>query len=73
VAVSAALRRARTPEQKRAMLDRVFNAWLARPEERLLQLLLNAVSLHSICPPFYAEDAELLEALADRAGKAGAL
>jgi hypothetical protein len=68
--VSPALRRARTPDQKRALLDRVYNAWLAAPEERLLQLLLNAVAGHSICPAFYAEDATLLEALDARLSKA---
>jgi hypothetical protein len=52
----------RTPEQKRAAVERLLAAWLRLPDERLGQLLLNA------CPSgfFYAEDEALLNALESR-------
>lgn len=65
--------RAHTPAQKREVLDRVYWAWLNAPEERLAQLLINAVAAHSISPPYYTEDAQLLDALEQRLTKAGVL
>jgi hypothetical protein len=52
----------RTPEQKRAAVERLLAVWLRLPDERLGQLLLNA------CPAgfFYAEDEALLNALESR-------
>lgn len=52
-------KRAQTPEQKREVIDRLYDAWLRSPDLRLGQL----VSL--ITPnggdPFYIEDFTLVE------------
>ncbi len=36
--------RARTPEQKRQVIETLYNAWLALPDMRLGQLLTNAAN-----------------------------
>jgi len=38
--------RALTPEQKKAVLDRIYKAWLASPQQRLGQLISNSVHGH---------------------------
>jgi hypothetical protein len=58
--------RAETPEQKRAILDKIYSMWLQHPELRLGQLLLNAhsvVSNHKDFDIFYVEDETLVEEL----------
>lgn len=44
--------RARTPEQKRAIVERILAVWLRNPDLRLGQLLANAVPRNL----FYTED-----------------
>jgi hypothetical protein len=48
--------RAETPEQKRAVVERVLRGWLARPYLRLGQLLVNAAHNNDL---FYLEDEHL--------------
>lgn len=50
--------RAETPKQKKALLDRLYRAWLLRPDERLGQLIVNSVGRD----PFYREDEDLIAA-----------
>lgn len=50
--------RAHTPEEKKAICDRLYAAWLKNPQQRLGQLLLNAA--RSETEFFYAEDQELI-------------
>lgn len=50
--------RAHTPEQKRAILERLYGVWMRQPELRLGQLLDNSV--HNM---FYVEDEALMDAL----------
>lgn len=50
--------RARTPEQKRAIMERVLAAWLRLPEQRLCQLIVNACHRSDV---FYVEDEPLAE------------
>lgn len=60
--------RAQTPEQKRAVLDRLHAAWLKAPEQRLGQLLENAMR-HGPPVLFYREDdalAAAVEAFTDK-------
>jgi hypothetical protein len=45
--------RAHTPEQKRAIIERFYEAWLAVPNWRLPQLIYNATGGKDI---FYVED-----------------
>jgi hypothetical protein len=44
--------RAKTPEQKRAIVERILAVWLSNPDLRLGQLLANAVPRNL----FYTED-----------------
>lgn len=56
--------RAHKPEQKRAIIERLYAAWLAKPDLRLGQLIANAT--HQCTgqdDPFYIEDERLIEAL----------
>jgi len=39
--------RALTPEQKKATLDRIYQAWLQAPQQRLGQLISNSVKVHN--------------------------
>lgn len=57
--------RAETPEQKRAVIERILAAWLRAPELRFGQLLVNANNAStsaSAVAMFYAEDEALCEA-----------
>lgn len=55
--------RATTPDQKRAVLDRVYKVWLKNPELRLGQLMITALNPIGSCPAiFYTED----ETVADK-------
>lgn len=54
--------RALTPEQKRAVVERIFRAWLAAPSLRLGQLLANAWAPSLSGDLFYAEDGPLADA-----------
>jgi hypothetical protein len=49
--------RAATPEQKRAVIDRLFALWLEQPAQRLGQLLDNA---HAGPLLYYIEDEALI-------------
>lgn len=60
--------RAHTPEQKRAIVDRILRAWIAAPDLRLGQLLANACE-PSPTPLFYVEDASLATLAERQAGE----
>jgi hypothetical protein len=58
--------RAKTPEQKREIIDRLYDAWVSKPELRLGQLIVNQMA----CPRddltrqlFYLEDKDLIEVI----------
>lgn len=54
--------RADTFEKKKAVLDRLYQAWLKVPDQRLGQLLVNALRPVSSSPVvYYAEDETLVE------------
>ena len=53
--------RAKTPEQKRAILERLYSVWLTHPHLRLGQLLHNVVDGTGQAL-FYIEDQPLIEA-----------
>ncbi len=53
--------RAKTPEQKRDVIDALFQAWLEHPELRLGQLFVNTAG----GDPFYVEDFDLVAKLGD--------
>ena len=58
--------RAETPEQKRAVIERILAAWERAPEIRFGQLLVNANNAStsaSAVALFYAEDEALAEAV----------
>ena len=48
--------RAETPEQKRAVMERVLKCWLRAPEQRLGQLLDNTVVSAALGDLFSIED-----------------
>lgn len=52
--------RAYTPEEKRAILNRIYVVWLQKPSQRLGQLLEN--STDGLKDMFYIEDTQLAEA-----------
>ncbi len=52
--------RAKTPEEKRAVIERVLAVWLQHPALRLGQLLENVCQDDGL---FYVEDSELAERL----------
>jgi hypothetical protein len=65
--------RAETPEQKRAIVERLYAAWLARPHQRLGQLVDNAVHTQlrtrtKYVFQFDVEDETLVEAVEKFAG-----
>lgn len=56
--------RAETPEQKRAIIERLYAAWLSQPQQRLGQLVLNSIRFEVESPEtalFYVEDDGLIE------------
>lgn len=57
--------RATTPEQKRAVIERIYFAWLDHPELRLGQLIINSIHPGLRCPDvFYIEDETLAASVA---------
>lgn len=58
--------RAKTPEQKKQILQRIYAAWLTYPQLRLGQLLHNVMD-ESGQPLFYIEDEPLAKACEDAA------
>lgn len=55
--------RAVTPEQKRAVIERLYAAWLAKPNLRLGQLIANAsFRCDASFDPFFVEDFPLVKA-----------
>ena len=52
--------RAETPEQKRAVIERLYAAWLAAPQQRLCQLIANGTTFHHCDDIFYIEDLPLV-------------
>lgn len=54
--------RAVTAEDKRETVERLLKAWLAVPEQRFAQFLVNAATARSKCPLFYAEDGAVCDA-----------
>jgi hypothetical protein len=56
--------RAVTPEQKKEVCDRLYQAWISAPELRLFQLVKNACSfsIHHF-DKYYVEDLPLIEAI----------
>lgn len=54
--------RAITPEQKRAVVERLLAAWLVVPEQRLGQLICNGQSASHVVDVFYVEDEQLIRA-----------
>ena len=63
--------RAVTAKDKRAVIERLYAAWCAFPDQRLGQLIVNACSARSTSPLFYTEDEGLCVA-AERYAKIGA-
>ena len=62
--------RADTPEKKRAIIDRLYRAWLSRPHERLGQLIENQIESSPI-ELFYIEDETLAAAVEKAVGDRG--
>jgi hypothetical protein len=53
--------RAETPEQKRAIIEKLLQIWLMQPHSRLGQLIVNkAPGLHPNAPLYYVEDEDLV-------------
>lgn len=52
--------RAETDEQKRAVLDRIFEAWKRKPEQRLGQFLDNVIAMEAPSSMFQIEDDTLV-------------
>lgn len=60
--------RAQTPEQKREVVERLLASWLAIPELRLGQLIVNAMQAAAPfygADLFYVEDRKLLAQVVD--------
>ena len=56
--------RAATPEQKRAVVERILRVWQAQPHLRLGQLLVNlAPGNQPNSPLYYVEDEDLVQFL----------
>jgi hypothetical protein len=47
------------------IIDTIRDLWTEHPEQRLMQLLMNALNIHG--DPYEVTDAELLEKLTDKA------
>jgi hypothetical protein len=62
-------RRAFSPEEKRALIERVLTAWLQSPHERLSQFIANAHRSGRLaqCQLFYVEDDEFAKMLEEYA------
>lgn len=58
--------RALTIGEKRALLDRLLQAWLCSPHERLGQLLVNSLPTAAGNDAYYIEDYELIQAAEKR-------
>lgn len=53
-------KRARTEAEKRAVIERLYAAWCKMPEQRLSQLLVNAIGITTPVPEiFYREDTDV--------------
>lgn len=62
--------RAITPEQKREVIERIYNAWLKAPQQRLGQLISNATyNKNTIKDIFYVEDEDLAEKIEELIGR----
>ncbi len=59
-------RRAFEYSQKREILERLLTEWVKRPEERLGQLIVNALPARMSSDPFYVEDYDLIEMIESR-------
>lgn len=55
--------RALTDGQKRALIERIYAAWIALPHQRLGQLLDNALHSANVLDVFSVEDDALAEAV----------
>lgn len=54
-------KRAHTDAEKRAVIERLYEAWCRIPEYRLSQLLVNAIGVTNPVPEiFYREDADVV-------------
>ena len=51
--------RAKTPRQKRDVIERIYRAWCKAPHQRLGQPLVNATSGPGAIDLFYREDVRL--------------
>ncbi len=57
-------KRAVTPEEKKAVIDRLHRAWLANPQLRLGQLIANyAPGVHPNTELYYAEDDAFIQGI----------
>lgn len=54
-------KRAKTPAQKKEVLDRILQIWIANPSLRLGQMI--SIALPDGGDPFYVEDYALIEKL----------
>jgi len=52
-----------TATDKRAIVERLYAAWLGVPRQRLGQLIVNAAQGHCVAPLFYSEDKALIEGI----------
>lgn len=59
-------RRALEYSQKREILERLLTEWAKRPNERLGQLIVNALPARLNSDPFYMEDYDLIEMIESR-------
>jgi len=58
--------RATTDEKKREIIETLYAAWVAHPEQRLCQLISNVTDRYFFdVQDFYVEDEHLAKALAD--------
>jgi hypothetical protein len=61
--------RALTPTAKRDVIEALFAAWCAKPEQRLGQLIVNATTSTGTWRLFYAEDADLVADITEFASR----
>lgn len=57
-------RRAETPEEKRAIIERLYTMWLRHPQLRLGQLIANSITIDL----FSIEDSDLIACIEDDEG-----
>jgi hypothetical protein len=55
--------RAYSPAEKKALIARLLDVWLANPHQRLGQLIVNALPHEAGNDAFYIEDYTLIERL----------